>query len=98
MARYDVYPGASGKGHLLDCQSDLLSDLTTRVVIPLMPVGTELKASRLNPAFDVEGESHVLATHLIFAIPRARLAAPIANFGDQHDVILRAIDMLVTGV
>lgn len=37
MARYTVYR-IDGGAYLLDVQSDLLDDLTTRIVIPLMPL------------------------------------------------------------
>jgi len=38
MARYDLYPNPFGRGYLLDVQSDLLDELATRVVIPVMPL------------------------------------------------------------
>jgi toxin CcdB len=39
MGRFDVYatPGQDGTGYVLDVQADLLQDLTTRVVVPLLP-------------------------------------------------------------
>ena len=37
MARFDVYRNPEGSGYLLDVQADLLSDLNTRVVVPLIP-------------------------------------------------------------
>ncbi len=36
MARFDLYRNPDGAGYLIECQADLLSDLNTRVVIPLM--------------------------------------------------------------
>src|SRR3546814_17773350 len=72
MARYDVYPGSRGLGFLLDCQSDLLDDLVTRVVVPLMPAAGFDPVPRLNPVLTVNEETLVMATQLIFAIPRER--------------------------
>ncbi len=38
MARFDAWPNPDGIGWLLDVQADLLRDLNTRVVVPLMPL------------------------------------------------------------
>ena len=39
MRRFDVHPapGPDGRFHVLDVQADLLRDLDTRVVVPLLP-------------------------------------------------------------
>ena len=97
MARYDVYPGSRGLGFLLDCQSDLLDDLGTRVVVPLMPTAGFDPIPRLNPLFTVHDERVAMATQLIFAIPRERLQRPVANLGTEHFTIVGALDVLVTG-
>jgi len=39
MAKYDVFRNPSGDGFLLDVQTDLSSDLNTRIVVPLLPKG-----------------------------------------------------------
>ncbi len=98
MARFDVYPGARGKGFLLDCQADVLSHLESRVVVPLLPMGGLPEAGRLNPLLTVDGTVHVMATQLIFAIPAHRLGRPIANQATDHDRIIGALDMLLTGI
>ena len=51
MAGYDVYPNPSGGGYLLDIQADLLSELNTRVVVPLLPSFEKVRLVRkLNPS------------------------------------------------
>jgi toxin CcdB len=97
MARYDVYPGSRGLGFLLDCQSDLLDDLDTRVVVPLMPVAGFSPVLRLNPVFVVNNTTLIMATQLIFAIPCERLGRPVANLESEHFDIVRALDILLTG-
>ncbi|MGJ8624155.1 MAG: CcdB family protein [Yoonia sp.] len=63
MAKYDVFPNPSGEGFLLDVQTDLLSDLNTRVVVPLLPRSRAPKpATRLNPTFDINGVAVVMVT------------------------------------
>src|ERR1700747_1088139 len=85
---------------LLDIQTDLLSDLETRVVVPLRPVlalkGQTLK--RLTPVFDVEGESFVMLPPELACIPRRELGSPIAQLKHRRAEILAALDFLVTGV
>ncbi len=97
MARFDIYPGAKDIGFLLDCQADLLSDLSTRAVVPLLPMSGLPKATRLNPVFGIDGKDYVMSTQLIFAIPMARLAPPVGNLTSQHSTIMNALDMLLTG-
>ena len=98
MARFDVYPGARGRGYLLDCQADLLSELSTRVVVPLLPTAGMPKATRLNPVFAIVGEECIMSTQMIVAIPTERLGRPVANLAEEHAVIMNALDLLLTGI
>lgn len=98
MARYDVYPDPSGFGYLLDVQSDLLNELNTRTVVPLMrPEVAPIPARRLNPAFDVSGERYLMVTQYISAIPANRLGQPATNLSTQFAEITNALDMLFQG-
>jgi toxin CcdB len=84
---------------LIDVQADLLSDLETRVVVPLVREGAfGRRASRLHPLFTIEGEQVVMATHLLAAVRRGTLGSALASLLDQRDVIIAAIDVLWTGV
>lgn len=74
MARFDAWPNPDGAGWLLDVHADLLRDLNTRVVVPLMPEGAApLPAARLNPVFTLEGEGCVMVTQFLSAVPAAPL-------------------------
>jgi toxin CcdB len=100
MARLDVYPapGRAASGYVVDVQSDLLSDLTNRVVVPLLPeTAVRAAAGRLNPIFEIGGVRHVLIVQSIATVPRRELRGAVASFKDQHDTILAAIDFLLTG-
>jgi toxin CcdB len=97
MARFDVYKGASGKGLLLDCQSDLLDHFESRVVVPLLPAMDIPKAARLNPVFNIANETYVMSTQLIFAIPTHALGMPITSLSNEYDAITGAVDMLFFG-
>lgn len=100
MARLDVYPapGRVAFGYVVDVQSDLLSDLTNRVVVPLLPeTAVRATAVRLNPIFEIEGVRHVLIVQSIATVPRRELRGAVASLKNQHDTILAAIDFLLTG-
>ena len=98
MARFDVYAGARGKGYLLDCQANLLSILTSRVVVPLVPGSGLPVTPRLNPIFNIDGEDYVMMTQQIFAIPNERLGKPVTSLVEEDRSIINAIDLLLTRV
>ena len=95
MARHDVYRGVGA--YLLDCQSDYLRGLDTRFVVPLLPEGEVPRVHRLNPVFSIEGERVVMATQLGSSVSARHLRDPVASLLDQHDVIMNAFDVLLTG-
>ncbi|WP_299949130.1 CcdB family protein [uncultured Ruegeria sp.] len=98
MPKYDVFPNPSGDGYLLDVQTDLLSDLNTRVVVPLMPKSRAPKpATRLNPIFLIMGEPVVMVTQFMAAVPTGVLKSPTENLKDEFEQITVAIDMLTQG-
>ncbi|EEE35647.1 conserved hypothetical protein [Rhodobacteraceae bacterium KLH11] len=98
MPKYDVFPNHSGDGYLLDVQTDLLSDLNTRVVVPLLlKLRAPKPATRLNPVFLVEGEQVVMVTQFMAAVPVGILKAPIGSLKDEFEQITGAVDMLMQG-
>lgn len=98
MARFDIYCNEGGSGYLLDVQSDLLGGLNTRMVVPLLPLGESIKpARRLNPVVKVEGNSFVMATQFMAAVPDSELRLAITNIEGQQHEISTALDMLFLG-
>lgn len=98
MARFDVFENKNGAGYLLDVQSDLLSGLNTRIVVPLLPkTDTPAPAQRLNPVFNIEGNEVVMATQYMAAVPEGELRSGIGCLADQQDEIAAALDMLFLG-
>lgn len=98
MAQFDIYEVASKRGYLVDCQSMLLSHLSTRTVVPLLPLTDLPRVVRLNPVLKVEDENYLFAAHLLFAIPKMRLGKRVSNLEGERDAILRAIDVLWSGI
>lgn len=100
MARLDVYPmpGNGVQGYILDVQADLLNQLNTRTVVPLIPQDhTPQPIRELNPVFNINGKPHVMLTQAIASIPAKELRHAIMSLDMRHDQITRALDILLLG-
>ncbi len=99
MARFSVYANPEGAGYLMDVQANLLSQLNTRVVVPLMPSTAAPKpAQALNPVFDIEGTPHVLVTQFMAAVPCSLLKTQVFSAQDRAREVVAALDCLFQGV
>lgn len=101
MARLDVHPmpGKGRDGYVLDVQADLLSHLSTRTVVPLLPEAVAPQPiSQLNPIFEIHGKRHVMVTQAVASISGRELKRAVAALTDQHDRVIRALDVLLLGV
>lgn len=105
MAQFAVYRNAHAASKdayplLVDIQSDLVSDLATRVVVPLAPAaewkGKSIK--RLMPTVTVQGRSYVLVVPQLAGIPAKQLGAMVGTLAAQREHIIAALDLLVTGI
>ncbi len=95
MAQYDVHRLRNGS-LVVDCQSNFLDVLQTRLVIPLVDLDAVPAAlPRLHPLIDVSGKTMLLATHLIAAIPE--LGPEGASLAAHDFTIGNAIDFLLGG-
>lgn len=98
MARFDLYRPKDGDELLLDCQSDALGELDSRFVVPLLPTNyINCKFLRLNPEFQVGSDRFVLATQSAATVPVRMLGSRIGSLSQEHDRIMSALDMLLTG-
>ena len=105
MARYDVFRNTNPATvrrfpFLLVVQSDLLGELATQVVVPLGRAATvEGKlAQRLTPELGVEGETMVMFTPELAAVPASTLRKRVANLDAHRDAIRDALDLLFSGI
>lgn len=97
MARFNVYALHQG-GYVLDCQSDVLSGLTTRFVVPLMPPDeAPVAGARLNPSFDLSIGRVVMVTQFAGAMRAHELGQVVATLESFESEIMNALDMLLTG-
>ncbi|MFZ5698964.1 MAG: CcdB family protein [Pseudomonadota bacterium] len=85
---------------LLDVQSDLIAELSTRVVVPLYTAaamkGKTLKT--LTPMFEIEGKQYVMMTPQLAGIAKKQLGAQVSDLSAQRDDIIAALDLLITGI
>ncbi len=99
MGQYALYAAPSGPGFVVDVQADLLKALSTRVVVPLLPVDAAPPPARhLNPVFEVDGVRHVMVTQYMSAVRRAVLDPSVGSLAERSDEITRAMDMLTHGL
>lgn len=104
MARFDVHENPTRSSqqrvvYLLDVQADMLGDLATRLVVPLVPstqFGTP--AQRLNPIFKIGKRNYVMATAEMAAISRRHIGARIGSLRAHSTDISNAIDFLISGI
>lgn len=104
MGQFAVYRNKSSRSKstypfLVDVQSDLLDELQTRVVVPLTKASALAKKplSNLTPALKFDGETYVLMTPQLAGVARTELGAAAGSVAEQRQVIVAAIDFLVTG-
>jgi toxin CcdB len=99
MAQYTVYRNIDGAGYLLDVQSDIIRNFSTRVVVPLVAQDEIPEyAKTLNPVFEVEGELVVMATQGLAAVPSKILKEPVASLVGNRTEIVQALDILFQGI
>ena len=97
MARFDYHQ--VGGGYLVDCQADTLSPLSTRVMVPLMPVAdVPPMLRRLHPVLNVGGREWLFAAHLLSAVPVREIGPPLGSLANHEYEIIAALDMLITGI
>ncbi|MDN5873723.1 MAG: CcdB family protein [Sinobacteraceae bacterium] len=101
MARYDVYRNTGthreNTPYLIDVQSDHLSGLATRIVIPLRLTSTFPKAvlpTDLTPILQIEERECFLDTPKLAAIPNKELKKSIGSAAIHKDAIRDALDRL----
>jgi toxin CcdB len=97
MSQFDVC--RLGEGLVLNCQSDLLEQLESRFVVPLVPRAEAPKiGQRLNPVFEIAGKKYVMLTQAAAAVRRRELGAVVASLAECSFQITGALDVLLSGV
>jgi toxin CcdB len=102
MAQFDVFRNPRGGQFplLLDIQAELLSQLATRVVVPMARLKRHgaKPMTRLNPTAMVGGVEYVLVFQEVAAIPSAALGDRVGSLAQRRVDLVAAIDFLFTGI
>jgi toxin CcdB len=102
MAQFDVYrnPRRGAFPLLLDIQAEVLSQLATRVVVPLATVKRygARPITHLNPTAKIGRAQYVLVFQELAAIPASTLRSPVGSLSDRRTDLIAAIDLLFTGI
>ncbi len=85
---------------LLDVQSDLLSELGTRAVVPLYTAAAMKGriARTLTPQFEVEGRQVVMVTPQLAGVALKVLGPAVGSLAAERNTIVAALDLLITGI
>ena len=105
MAQFTVYANNNTATrttypYLIDVQSDLLSALSTTLVIPLIPaaLAKSFQLTKLNPDVTVEGTTFSLMTQDMASISRTQLTHVVDDLSHDRDRITAAINLLFFGI
>ena len=103
--QYDVYGNPSPRmrdqyPYVVDIQSDLLSSLATRMVVPLAM--TALAATdlprRLCPVMTLNGQSLMLVPFEAAPLDKRLLKKKMASLHDRSHEIVAAMDAVLSGI
>lgn len=103
MAQLDVYHNPNEETnqmvpYLLDIQADLLDNLATRVVVPLIAASAVGKAIRhLNPKFQIKDATVYMSTAELAGVPVRTLGEKVDSLKEQRHEIMAALDFLFLG-
>ncbi len=103
MPQFDVYENPNVETnqavpYLLELQADLLDNLATRVVAPLVPAALMgVAAKHLNPRFMVKDNVVFMSTAELAGVPISALGERVGSLREQRNEIIAALDFLFTG-
>lgn len=102
MSNFLIYRNISKNSkeypYLIDVQSSILSDLNSRLVIPV--IKKELlkeKIKILNPEITINNKAWIVLTQQMSSISLSILGEEIEDVEMDRSTILSAIDFLITG-
>jgi len=100
MAQFDIFENKNSRTnkdvpYLLDIQNDILKELSTRVVVPLV---LDMKPAKiLNPQFEINGSLVTMSTAELAGISTQHLGSIVCSVEDKRDEIISAVDFMITG-
>jgi toxin CcdB len=105
MHQFDVYVTQNratrrAYPYIVDIQSPIISDIATRIVVPLGRKAhfknEEMK--KLTPTIEYDGEELLLLLPQITSMPIKSLQNPIGSISHLREEIIAALDFAITGI
>jgi len=104
MAQFDVYVNPQPASRLsvpyvVDVQSPLIDQLTTRLVLPLSRVGVGQVNLPINlcPLVEIDGEPLSLMAHLAAPVPTRVLGKPVSSLAHRASEVTGALNAVISG-
>lgn len=103
MGQFDVYVNSNQETSdlfpfLLDVQAEILDNLPTRVVVPLLTRSAISKPIPvLNPVFEIQQTEVIMSTPQLVGVNSSMLGTKICSVKEKRDLIIAALDLLFTG-
>jgi toxin CcdB len=105
MSQFTVYKNKnpatkSTYPYLVNVQSDLLSELQTRIVVPLAKLTAFRKKpiKDLTPLIDFEGGKYLMLIPQLAGVAVSELGQVAGRLNEYRDEIIAALDFLITGI
>jgi len=101
--QFDVFANPSPESaaslpYLIVLQHEVLSRFNTRIVAPLIPANLSSPFEQLMPEVSIAGSRYVIDMTSIGAMPAKALQERVANLGNRRYDIVRAIQLVFSGV
>ena len=104
MAQFDVFqnPSKTTRKHypyVVDIQNPVISDIATRIVIPLgiMSMFKGEYMSKLTLEIEFDDQKYILLTPQLASIPSKHLKNPVGTIKHLRDDIIASLDFAITG-
>ncbi len=105
MRQFDVYANPSKTTRsaypfIVDIQSDIISEIATRIVVPLGRKADfkDEGMKGLTPTVTYAGEQLLLLVPQIASMPEKALKNPIGSLSHLREEIVAALDFAITGI
>lgn len=97
-AQFDLYHMQNGSLVVI-LQHDLLDEIRTRVVAPLVPASAVNRVMHsLNPTVTVGEQSYIFMPQLMATLDLNDMGEKVGSLAMMRDVIVRALDALLSGI
>lgn len=85
--------------YLVDVQSEIIGELNSRIVIPLLPVNRlkNKQVKRLNPIIQVEGEEFLVMAHEMASVRTSMMGERVMDARAYRQLIKDSIDFIFDG-